>query len=338
MSETNTAATPEVDATNEPTSEPIETNNTDSDDMSPSEARALVEKAESEGKTVKQLLDERNSTPEKKTTPKEVKKPEVVETKEKTESAAKKYKVKVDGAELEVDEQELLRGYTHNKAANKAFQDGRKARQQAEEFLTMMRDPDKLEEILEKLGHKPRELFEQRLVKQLEDEMLSPQEKELREARKKLKAIDDMEKAQQKAIEDSRAEEMKQKFVKDYEEQFKDALSKTEVPATKHTVARMAKYISQSAKIGFKMTPIEAAQLVKEDIKQEQLSLIANADGELLLKLLGDETASKILQARGKKVAKAVDYNKHIEKGDPSLLQRNSGNKKSPSGWRKFNT
>ena len=180
----------------------------------------------------------------------------------------------MDGEELEVDESELLRGYSHQKAANKILQQGAAARKQAEEFISMMRDPEKFYDTAKKLGHDPRKLAEEYLAKQLEDELLDPMDKELKEAKAKLKKIEDMEKAEKEAIEAKRNEVLKQKYAKDYSDQFVSALQETSLPPTKAMVAEMAKYVSRAAKIGFKMTAQEAAQLVKEDVQTAHQRLI----------------------------------------------------------------
>ncbi len=99
---------------------------------------------------------------------------------EAAKEAMRKYKVKVDGEELEVDEDELKRGYSHQKAANKLFQDAKIARKQSEEFIMMMKDPKKFFETAQKLGHDPRELAEKYLASQLEDELMDPKDKEIK--------------------------------------------------------------------------------------------------------------------------------------------------------------
>lgn len=293
------------------------------------QAKELAEESKATGKSIEELIKAKQGASSKAPTQ------PTAEQKEAAREAIRKYKVKVDGAELEVDENELLRGYSHQKAANKILQEGKAARKQAEQFISMMRDPESFYEVAKKLGHDPRGLAEKYLVQQLEEEMLDPREKELRDARKKLKAIEDMERQQKEAIEKQRVEEMKQRYVKDYQTQFIAALQESQLPPTKAMVAEMAKYISRSAKIGFKMEPSEAAQLVKEDIQKAQISLIGNADGETLLKLLGDDVAAKILQARGSKV-KQTPFSTPPVQGERKEVQPTIKGRMTPKQWAEF--
>jgi hypothetical protein len=252
--------------------------------------------------------------------------------------AIKKWKVKVDGKEEEVDENELVRGYSHQKAANKKLQEGIAAKRQAEEFIALMKDPSKFYEAANKLGHDPRKLAEEYLAKQLEDELLDPRDKELKIAREKLKKIDEMEAEQKRQVEAQRMEQLEAKYTKDYNDSFVAALAESKLPATKPMVAEMAKYISRSAKIGFEMTPSEAAQLVKEDIQKAQLALFQDADGDTLLRLLGDQTAAKILQARGAKVKTPEDQLRTpSNQGEPRERVRDTSKRMTPKEWKEFN-
>jgi hypothetical protein len=265
--------------------------------------------------------------------------PEPESIKDIVKEAARKYKVKVDGSEREVEESELIRGYAHQQAANKILQEGKGARKQAEDFIAMMKDPQKFYEAAQKMGHNPRELAEKYLASQLEDELMDPREKELKDAKSKLAKYDEIEKEQLRQAEQKRSDELRDKYSKEYEAQFVEALKETQLPPTKPMVAEMAKYISRSAKIGFKMTPNEAAQLVKEDIQRAQVALFQSSDGDTLLRLLGDETANKILQARGSKV-KSPEANLRTPEtqGEPSERNRANGNKRmTPAEWRNFN-
>lgn len=252
--------------------------------------------------------------------------------------AVRKYKVKVDGEELEVDESELLRGYSHQKAANKILQQGAAARKQAEEFISMMRDPEKFYDTAKKLGHDPRKLAEEYLAKQLEDELLDPRDKELKEAKAKLKKIEDMEKAEKEAIEAKRNEVLKQKYAKDYSDQFVSALQETSLPPTKAMVAEMAKYVSRAAKIGFKMTAQEAAQLVKEDVQTAHQRLIGDSDGEVLIKLLGDDVANKIRKYDTQRL-KSPEQNLKtpIEQPDVKRPRPSAHKRMNAKEWREFN-
>ena len=259
--------------------------------------------------------------------------------KEAAAEAVRKYKLKVDGQEVEVDEEELKRGYSHQKAASKILQEGKQARKQAEEFISMMKDQNKLFEAIQKLGHDPRKLAEQYLASQLEDEMMDPREKELRDAKAKLKSIEDMERQKREQVQKQYHEQMKQKYAQEYQQQFITALQETGLPPTKPMVAEMAKYIGRAAKIGFQMDAKEAAQLVREDIQLAHQRLVGDSDGETLIKLLGEEVANKVRKWDTSRI-KTPESNLRtpVEQGAPRERDKAaSGKRMSAKEWREYN-
>lgn len=301
--------------------------------MSGAELAAYFEEQKSKGSTQKPTKPTRQLPTEKGMVSDPIKEA----AKEATE--ARKYKVKVDGQELEVDESELLRGYSHQKAANKILQQGAAARKQAEEFIAMMKDPEKFWEVAKKIGHDPRKQAEEYLARQLEDELLDPRDRELKEAKMRLKQMEEMDRAQKEAMEAKRNEVLKQKYAKDYSDQFVTALQETGLPPTKPMVAEMAKYVSRAAKIGFKMTPNEAAQLVQEDIRIAHQRLVGDADGETLIRLLGDQVANKVRKYDTQRL-KNPEQDLRTPSDQQDLRNRarpTSGKRMSPKEWREYN-
>lgn len=256
--------------------------------------------------------------------------------------AEAKRKIKISDDE-EVDEDEVIKTYKdrkgHQQAANKILQEGKLARKQAEEFLTMMRDPEKFFDVAKQLGLDPRTLAEKRLAAELEEEMLDPREKEFRAMKREL----DSRKAQeaQKAKEEQERvhNALKEKYHKDYNDQFVAALQSTNLPPTKQTIADMARYVARAAELKFELTPAEAAQLVKDDIQAKTQRLFAEADGDVLINLLGEQVANKVRKWDTSRV-KSPEQNLRtpLEQGEISQKTRGAPKKRmSPSEWRRFN-
>jgi len=207
---------------------------------------------------------------------------------------SRKFKVKVNGIDQEVDEAELLSGYQTRKASDEKFREAAMSRKQAEEFIGLLRtnpmkvlnDPN--------LGLNFRELAEKFLVEQMEEEMLDPRDRELRDAKRQLAEIEDAKRQAKKSEEDQANEELKAKFTNDYTNQIVEALASSGLPKTEHTVKRMAYYMHQGVQRGYDLTASDVASLVKEDYIQEQKSLYGSLDGDMLIQLLGADVANKI--------------------------------------------
>lgn len=336
MSEVNDTSTNEVTEPSEllEGNEDVNDSSIDSNnqEMTGAEAVEIEKKAKESGKTIDEYL--KDNKPEKKAAkpPAEAKPVEVKDkVKPQTETKSEdnvKHKVKVNGVEKEVDIHELKRAYSLAEGGRKALQEGLNARKQAEEFVKLMRDPEQVWGVLEKLGYDPFKLAEEHLVRRVEEDMLSPEEVDTRNKLKKLRTYEEMELAQKREADQRRINEMKANATKEFEAQFTDALRRTAIPPTKTTVAKMAKYISDAAKMKYELTPLEAAGLVKEDLEKEMSYLYGESDGETLLKLLGEKNAEKILKARGKQVRSSTNYN-----NNPSSEQKPSSNKSPGYSW-----
>lgn len=249
----------------------------------------------------------------------------------------KKYKVKVEGKDHEVTEEELLKGYSHGRAASRAMQEGKQLRKQAEEFIGLLKDEGKLWDVLQKLGHDPRILSEKYLGQWLEDQHMDPREKELRDAKSKIKAWEDAEKAKQEAVVKQRNEMLKAKYAQDFNKQFQDALDSSGLPKTKPMVAEMAKYIHRSAEMGYEITPQEAARMVKEDIQAAQSAIYRDMDGDALIQLIGEELANKVRKWDTSRIKTPEERLKTPQEQVRIERVREPGSKPSKKDWRKLN-
>lgn len=167
------------------------------------------------------------------------------------EAFLRKFKVKVDGEELEVDEQTLLKDYELKQASHKRMEEAARLRKQAQEESSQIKallaqakeDPSV---VLKALGLEPRQWAESLLTKQLELELLSPEERELRELREFKKRQED----ERTQIEQERAKKKQQELTlqaeAEIESEVVDALKASGLKPTPRTVARVAEIILAS--------------------------------------------------------------------------------------------
>ena len=206
----------------------------------------------------------------------------------------KKYKVKVDGQEQEVLEQDLIAGYQTRQASDKAFREAAQLRKQSEEFVRLLKE-DPIKVLTNpKIGHDVRKLAEEYLISQMEEEMLDPKDRELRDAKAQLKAIEEEKNAQKAQEEELRAQELRTKYSQNYQKSIITALNTSGLPQTEETVKKMAYYMHQGLKRGMELEAIDVVDLVKDDYVKAQKSLYSGLDGDALVAILGDDIASKI--------------------------------------------
>lgn len=208
------------------------------------------------------------------------------------EATIRKFKVRVDDEDLEVDEAELLKGYQTARSANKKFQEAAAQRKQVEEFIKLAKsDPAK---VLKELGVDIRQFTERQLQEYVQEELLSPEQRELRDAKARLARYEADEKQAQEAAEQAKLEADSQAAYAEYDTKFKQALESANLPRTPDTVRRMA--IKQLAALnkGIDVTAEDLAGLVRLDLEEEHKTLLGALDEDKLEAYLTPELVKKL--------------------------------------------
>lgn len=250
--------------------------------------------------------------------------------------ATSKHKVKVDGKEVELTIEELKQGYSHGAAANKRMQEAAKIKKDTEEFIHRLKtDPMGLLED-PRLGIDARAKAEEYLLKKMEFDSMSPAEKELTQAKLKLAEVEAEKKAQEKAKQDAELSEMTKKYTEDYTKDILDTLKASSLPKTEHSVRRIAYYMHQGLLRGYELKAADVVQLVKDDYENDVKALLGEADGETLMKFLGDGATKKLSEyqlSKLKQVGNKVPSDDQGQKSDSD----NTGKikKLTKEEWRK---
>ena len=218
---------------------------------------------------------------------------------DKPAEAPRKFKVKVDGQELEVSEEDLLRGYQTREAADKRFKEGAQARREAEAYRAevnsvlelMQKDPRGFAEKAKGLGINPAEFAEAILRPIVEEEIAAEEEKQMspeqlkqREMERKLKAYEakDAEAAKQAAeAEKAKATQATQAATdartQEYSNIILEALKASNLPHTHETGLEMVDLLQETIERGI---PLDAKALARdlESRKRAELRAVATPD------------------------------------------------------------
>lgn len=244
------------------------------------------------------------------------------------ENGVRMFKVKVNGQDMEVSEDELISGYQTRKASDEKFREASMSKKQAEEFIHLLRTNPRKVLSNPDLGIDVRKFAEEFLVEQMEEEMMDPRDRELRDARKQLQEIEDEKKRVKDESEASQAAELREQYSQEYQTSIVDALQSSGLPKSEHTVKRMAYYMHQGLKRGMNLGAKDVVSLVKQDYIDEQKSLYSNLDGDMLLELLGSDVANKIRKHDISKVKGQKKEPKYPEKQPEASAPRKKKSKK----------
>lgn len=132
---------------------------------------------------------------------------------------SRKYKAKVDGKESEVDYDELVRGYGHNSAANARMREAAELKKAAESREKALLDniygwknnPTSAFEALEKLGIDVDSIAHDRVLKKMQLELMTPEERETYDMKQELSRYKSKETQQAEAKRQQEILDLRQK-------------------------------------------------------------------------------------------------------------------------------
>lgn len=191
-----------------------------------------------------------------------------------------------------------------------AFKDLQTQRAEFEAKVAGMADRATARRLLKEYGHDEAKLAEDILVEHLENEQLSPAERELAEYRRKdaeAKASEKAakEKAEQEA-KDKQAQELEAQLAKAYEDTMVAALSEAGLPRTAETALDMLQIIRDGLDAGYEVTAAQAAQLLKVKYVDSQARLYESMSVEQLHKALPAKVIKALIDDHAAKLKAGV--------------------------------
>jgi len=238
--------------------------------------------------------------------------------------------LKLDGEEKDFSFTELQKMAQKGYGADARFDEAATMRKESqaqqqvfETFLTALRDnPSAVLSQENMLGSKYREHIEGELTRQLQEEMLSPEE---REQNAKLKEFDEMKAklaSQEQHAENARAKALEDQYATDYDNKITAALTTSGLPKTPQTVQRMAQLMQASLVKGIDADPSELVEIIKDEYKSDISTMLGGVSNDDLLGFLGDDVASKLRKVDLSRLKAPTHRNKTQASARPSLKKK----------------
>ena len=224
-----------------------------------------------------------------------------------TAAEKRKYKLKVDGKdqELELDDTEISIRLQKATAAEKRMQEAAEQRKQIQAVLEFIKK-DPIAALKDPaLGIDVEKMVEERLAQRYQDEMkrqqMTPEQLKMKEIEDQLQA----ERAKREELEKTRAAEAKkaldEKIWADTQKSFFDAMAEEGVEQNYETIFHMAEIAKMNLEHKIELTPKQMAAEVKArmDGAREKLEKAARSTlkGDKLLSYLGQDTVNEVIQA-----------------------------------------
>lgn len=218
---------------------------------------------------------------------------------ETTQSMLKKFKLKVDGEEIEEEfdlsnEEALIKELQLARAAKKRMAEAQETKRKAYELMQSIdQDPANM---LKRLGPKGFEIAERLLLEKMQDDMLSPEEKQFREMKRRLESYEAQEKEMVAKQEAAKLEAMEKEQAAHYQQVIIDALEKSNLPKTAESAKRLAFLLHKNLQLGIELDAVDLAKEVKNEYTTNIQQLLKNATPEQLVELLDKDAVKKLRQ------------------------------------------
>lgn len=232
-----------------------------------------------------------------------------------TQAQKEKFKIKVDGEEFEEeidlsDKESLRKRFQLAKAYEKRGGEAVAAKRKAMELIKNFENPDSLRSFL-KTHPQGKAIAEQILLEQIQDQMMSPEEKQRRATESELETLrrekKEREEAQMKQAQAAKEAE----YAENYQKTIIGALEKSGLPKTPELVKRMASIMHKNISLGLELDADDLAAEVKKEYTGLVGSTLKDASVEQLLTILTPEQIKQLrLHAVKELQAKQSGFNK----------------------------
>lgn len=241
-------------------------------------------------------------------------------------SQPQRYKVKVDGQEIEVDQDELISGYRKNKAADKRFQEAAELAKQAKAITDAVEKGD-VAFLEKKLGkQKTKELFEDYLIKDMEYQALSPAEKRALELEHENKSLKERQQAADKQRQEAEQSKFMEKAHQDLDQEVHEALGDLGVKPTPRLALRVVDQMIAAMESGKETaTAKDLSKRALESIHQDIAEYLPHLTPEQLIKLIPQKVRdalreyelNRVMGEKSQRRNRSSDRPKQVANGKP---------------------
>lgn len=208
----------------------------------------------------------------------------------------------VDGQVEKVSKTELLKRASHSSAAAKRLQEATAEKKAALRLAELLKsDPIRAAKEL-RPDFDERDFLTKRLAALMEDDMLTPQEKQQRADLEELKSYREEQKLIKEQAERAELDRIVAERQGELSVELIEAHKSVGLPKTAASMKRLATYMLDAEEAGLKVSTVKLAEQVKADMRQEILELLNVADDDAFEQLLGSDLITKAQRASLKKI------------------------------------
>jgi hypothetical protein len=213
---------------------------------------------------------------------------------------AEAYEIKFNGKTVKLTKDELLQHASLGLASDERFREGANLKRQAETVIGKLKDPKGVIAALQDpaLGLSKDQIkaaFEEWYAREyIDPEQMTPEQIKLRQAEERLKKYEEDEKSREEKKRQEHLDSLTTQAREEIQNQIIEALNTGALPKTNFTMRRLAYWIERNNANNFNAPTAVLVAQVKKDFDSTLREMAQASDGDVLVKLMGDEIIKKI--------------------------------------------
>lgn len=255
-------------------------------------------------------------------------------------AAPKMYEVTIDGQKHQVAENELVQNYQMRKASEDRMNEAALMRKQAEAFLRSAKTDTA--SALRELGIDPVEFANKLAQEQIENELLDPKDRELRDTKKKLSEFQKSKEAEEATRAEAEAKAAADSYAADIQPKIQKAIVEAKLPSTgtagAKTWDRIVSYMIKFNEAGYDgiklpmVQPKDVIDLVVKDYQEDVRALLGAGEDDAIANILGDEILGRVSKAQLKRIQAAQKQGKVVPGQQKQGVKSDPKSKKNKYG------
>lgn len=220
-----------------------------------------------------------------------------------------KLMLKIDGEEyeedlpFEVDEEHaeyLKKNLQLSKKAQKSMQSEASLRSQVDQFVKSLKGDTK--NTLKQMGIDPKEFAAMIIEEELQQQAMTPEQRERAELQAKLKSMEDERRKEKEDFDKREYERLTQQEYERIDTKMTAVIDQAGIPKSPYVVKKIAQYMQDGLQYGVNLEPEDVISLVKEEIQSDIKELINALGEDKVESFIGKDVLDKV---RKKNLAKA---------------------------------
>jgi hypothetical protein len=215
------------------------------------------------------------------------------------------FQVPIDGSIYTVDFAGMVKGFNLNQAGYKKLEEGKAIQKQFAGFIEKLKkNPNELKSFAKRLGLDPVQLAQGWLQEAVDEESLTPEQRELKAFKAEKEAFEKEKETHKKTLEEQRISAESEKYQNKYSEDLISALAKHNISKDTASfgslkgVAKMAvAKIKSSLEKGIDMNMEDAVNEAKQDVTTYIQDFLMSVDDDHIIDALPPKFVDRILKA-----------------------------------------